>query len=255
MARAFRLLALFLIVEGLPAQAGTCTPPTWAHGKELQRRGLTLTVICHGEGATEDLAGIEAKSGCDSVAGTEYSSTVDVDDTVVTTDHDAANHRVIHNAVCVLGLECQNPKVSTCSQDGASTIWRQCTYDLAKARDGTPKDCADRSAPVARTGKDAVANRAGISSLEQKVQVQGAGAHQRGQEYVLTLSVTPICDDLVIVGHSGRRVHCSSNPVQLPVKSGDEKVIVRAKGYLPKTILLDATGTENHAEVFLDAAD
>lgn len=251
----YMTLLLILVFDLGASSYGACPKPNWTSGKEVVRKGKVVTVVCMGEGATDELSELDARNRCNARVANEFISSIDVKDTSVFQDKDAAQNREVANRSCVVGLVCLKPSIKTCASDGSSETWRRCEFDLTQAREGTKAECAAEEVGTEKSGKDAVANRDDLTGIKQKVQVRDGGRHQRGQGYVLTMSVTPPCDDVLVVGSASRRVKCSSNPLQLPVKGDDREVIVRAKGYMPKTITLDASGAESQVDVYLDAAD
>lgn len=231
-----------------------CRAPSWYKDDTVKRNGQRLTVVCHGEGATEELAEMDAKDKCASRAALEYRSTVTVNEVVVTTDRDAASHRETSDATSLVGLLCSNPKSWSCELSGETSAWRQCTYDLSVVHEGSSAEVKAEKQRVS-SGQDAVANRDALGEVRRKSSPPNAGEHQRGDGWVLSLAVTPPCDDLVIKGAHGRRVKCTGNPVSVPIKSGDDEIVIRAKNYMPKTLLLNGASNESSAEVYLDPAD
>lgn len=244
LAKGWCLIGAALVVtagSGLPAFSSPCTPPAWSKSTTVKRNGSRLIVLCDGEGATADLAETEARDKCDARAALEYRSTVNVKELTVSTDHDAASHREVTDETCVLGLVCNRPKSYSCEQDGETHAWRRCLYDLSQVHEGT---CAATNG----TNNDP-------GHIAQKVAVKDAGSFSSATNtYVISISATPPCDDLVINGKVGRRIKCKHNPMRLTVKPGDREIIVRAKGYLPKTLDLRNL-SEDPVDVYLDTAD
>lgn len=232
-----------------------CTAPTW-FAKGVMRNGQDLTVTCTATEAGDELAERSAKRNCDVKAANEAVSNIDSRDLVVSTDNDAATHREVTVSSCVVGLICKDPQVESCESDGEVTIWRKCRYDLSLARTRNPRECEDHNKEVQFTGKDAIANRKDLTSLKKKVVVQDVAKTERSSDFTLSVATVPPCNDLLVKGHqNSRRIKCSQNPMPITIKPTDEEVIVRAKGHLPKSIILDAKGKESHVEVFLDVAD
>lgn len=249
--------ALFLILgPSMPAIAD-CVAPAWAGSNRIHREGSIVTVSCEGAGATQELSGIEARDRCDSQAALEYRQTVNVKELVVSTDKDSAMHREVAAETCLVGVTCHDPMEMVCENDGSTRTWRRCTYHMAEIREGSPTECRDlNSSQKSVASGDAVSNRSSLGQINQKVKVKDAGRYERGENYVLRVSVVPACDDIVINGSSGRRLQCKTNPVNVPVRSSDRELIIRAKGYLPKTIQLNQQGgVESHVSVYLDSAD
>lgn len=215
----------------------SCVAPPWWTADPVVRNGRTLTVQCLGEGATLELSEMEARDRCDARAILEFRSVVATKEVVVTTDYDSASHRETEDKTCVIGVVCKDPKIISCESDGVSKTWRRCVFDSSSLKEGTAKECG-----TASTGSNE-----GATSLRRRQTVPGAGKQESGTAYIATVSVTPKCTDIVVTGSNGRRVTCTGNPMRVPIQPGDEELIIRAQGYLPKTV-----SVERVINVYLD---
>lgn len=249
------LISLVILAENSFAK---CIPPTWVKSKTIingQDERSKITVFCSGSGSTQEIAEIEAKNSCDTTAANQFHSSIDVKDTAIVQDHDSAFNREVGVKSCVIGLICEEPNVSTCSDNNETYVWRKCTYDLSKAREGSDQECVLQGGNTQRNISDAIANRESLSRIKKKVDVKNVGKFERGKSYILNISSVPKCDDIMVSGAKPRVVKCSLNPQPISVRSDDREIIIRSTGYLPKTIELNATGNESQVNVFLDVAD
>jgi hypothetical protein len=249
---AILLLAALLINAALHAASNeSCKAPSWSQiQNKTWRAGSKIRIICIGEGPTPTIAQVESKTACDSSAAGEFSSEVKIRDLVVLHDHDVVMDQEIASTSCVLDLFCFDLKSVTCAQNGVYIAYRQCTYDLSKARLGRPDECLE----LKGRGKDQ-SQDSNLATIKKRTSYPAETSFD-ADGYVLTISSTPQCADLVVVaGSSSRRIACTSNPMRLPIKPGDEAVLVRAKGYLPKTIDLKKYNDDGQVMVFLDQSN
>ncbi|HEY9662509.1 MAG TPA: hypothetical protein V6C65_28975 [Allocoleopsis sp.] len=227
-----------------------CKEPSWAERAKVSRIGSSITIACSGQGPTQTIAEFESKAACDSMAANEFFSDVEVQDLVVIQGHDTVLNREVISRSCVRGLVCSNLKTESCGRNGVFVSHRMCTYDLAKASVALPDDCM--------TGKpnpsDSVIDP-NLATIKKRTSYPVETSFL-SDNYVLTISSTPPCADLLVVaGHTSRRISCTSNPMRLPIKTGDVSVLVRAKGFLPKTIDLKKYNDDGQVMVFLDQSN
>ena len=254
--RCIGLFSLLIAFIGPPASgAPGCKPPAWSLAKHVEKSGSHLELICKGRGATNEIAEIEASSDCDARASGEFRPSIDVNDIVVTDESSTALLRTVAQRSCVLGLQCESLQIFTCEDKGTSYAWRQCSYDLSKARFGSANECQARTMPDSTAPEDSIKNRKSLDIIHKKVQVKDAGKHQRGDRFVVSISSTPPCESILIKGRFGRQILCTQNPMPVPVGSEDEALVVRATGYVPKEILVRGKSKESHVDVYLDESD
>ena len=66
------------------------------------------------------------------------------------------------------------------------------------------------------------------------------------------LEVVPQCESVLVRGGKPKVINCKSNPVRLSLDDSDSELIVRAKGFQPKTIKLEKGGSHGTLRVFLE---
>jgi hypothetical protein len=230
---------------------GECViPAQFKGGEKIHRVGKSIKITCQGEGVTKDLAEIDARERCDERVANEFKSTINVKEITISGDKDSAMDREVATQSCVLGLVCQKPNFATCEDEGSFQTWRSCEYDIGVLSEGTETQCHPNSkAPAYQLP----ANE--MSGIRSRINIKDRGNHRRGDGYLLSVTVVPKCDDVLIVGAMSRKLPCTTNPLRVSIQPQDREVIVRAKGYLPKTLILEGRGKETEVEIYLDSSD
>jgi hypothetical protein len=243
-------IAMILVTTSAGVYADCVVPGVFKAGEKIQRNGTTIKITCKGEGVTKDLAESDARERCDERVANEYKSSINVKEITISGDSDSASDREVAIHSCVLGLLCQKPNFSTCEDAGRYQTWRTCEYDLRGLSEGSEAQCnPGHKSPSDQPPPDE------MSAIRSRINIKDRGAHRRGSGYVLSVSVVPKCDDILIVGAMSRKLPCTTNPLRVSIQPEDREVIVRAKGYLPKTLPLEGLGKETEVEVYLDSSD
>jgi hypothetical protein len=196
------------------------------------------------------IAETDARERCDERVANEFRSSINTKEITIIGDRDTASDREVTAQSCVLGLVCQKPDFATCEDSGRFQTWRSCEYDLGGLSEGTEAQCHPNG--KASSGQPPIDE---MSSIRSRINIKDRGNHRRGDGYVLSVTVVPKCDDVMIVGAMSRRLPCTTNPLRVSIQPDDREVIVRAKGYLPKTLILEGRGKEAEVEVYLDSSD
>jgi hypothetical protein len=180
-------------------------PPEW-YNQVPSRSGRYLTFSCEGDGPASDLAIRLASRRCISMASDAVVGDFHVQNLSVETEKSAGFHEEVSVDRHVEGLSCDIQKQQTDEQNGSYHAWILCRFDTSKVR----------SAPG--------------NKYEHEEQLVAS------QTTSLIVSTVPPCDSILIRGTQARVVQCDSNPLSLLVKPGDQELIFRSKGYVPKHI-------------------
>lgn len=206
--------------------------PAWALRDSQRLEGKMLKVVCSGTGPSIGFARQSALDSCKVSAAQQLFTDVTVKSISVTSETQAAFQQEVVNESQVSGLSCA-PRREEAEETGAEVrLWLLCEFDLSKARivEARPND----------RKPDSDVSRSDILSDERKV---------------LTLAVVPGCGDLIIRGgRPARSVSCNGrNPMSVVLNPDDRELILRASGYLPKTIFLGPErASRSYAQIYLE---
>jgi hypothetical protein len=67
----------------------------------------------------------------------------------------------------------------------------------------------------------------------------------------IVISTVPPCDTILVSGQKSRVIDCKDNPMSVLFQAGDQEIIVRANGFIPKHVRLDGM-TKSPVEVYLE---
>ena len=221
--------------------------PSWVKGQETQvRHGNLLDVVCEGTGPSLELARRAARESCQATASDHLSSAVRVRSVAVESESDLTLHQEVVEDRRITGLRCELQKESIAELESQTKVYQHCTFDLgAAAVAATVDEVSPR--PV---------NNSSLGSLESKR--SGAhGRHLASSERRILLVVAPACDSLMVEGEKPRIIRCRSNPQSLLLGRYDQRVIVRARGFIPKTIPIPKEGVSDAdpIQILLQRAD
>ena len=132
-------LLLWSLSQSLPVTA--CIAPAWATEEGLSRDGEIIVVSCMAEATTEEVAETRAKQTCDNLAATEVINRTKLEGFSSNQKNFIGPPAELAGNLCVVGIECDSPRLRTCSTRKNSKAWRRCTYHLERARIGRPEEC------------------------------------------------------------------------------------------------------------------
>lgn len=241
-----RLTLLSLTLMSICVSAFAATPE-WVKNRETQvRRGDQLELVCTGTGPSLELARRSARESCQGTASGHLSTTLKVRTVSVETERDVALHQEISEDRKIAGLRCDLQKESIEELENQVKVFQLCRFDLAKASVVAPEPAKDPKS----------ANTSELGSLAAKTAAI-PGRHLASSERRILLVVAPACDDLLIDGEIPRIIRCRGNPEALVLGEGDQKIVVRSKGFMPKTItiLKEGVSDEDPIQVLLERAN
>jgi hypothetical protein len=188
------------------SQLGHSSPPPWASQDTQRLLGSRYRVVCTGRGPSIDLARQEAMDNCRIAAGELLEQRLSVKQLTFGSEKHVAYHQEIAKEMSFTGLVCKPLHEQTEEMDASTKLWLMCEFDLSHAR-------------ASRSRED-------------------SGKNSRAGNRVLTMAVVPRCSEVLVRGKSlpGRVLPCGRNPVSVLLFPDDSEVIVRAPGFLPKTI-------------------
>ncbi|MEY4630227.1 MAG: hypothetical protein RIQ81_347 [Pseudomonadota bacterium] len=215
-------------------------------------------VICSGQGPSVDHARAYSVRSCKSAATDFLRSDIAVRGVTVESEHGVSVHQEVQENASFKGLSC-NPlrdQVRAIS-DGLYEVWLKCAFDLSKVEQtkgvvdegGAQSDKSPQRMP--KSDREGLVRQRELQF--DRSQPISAGA----SSWVMDIVSIPPCDSLVVKGKKARPVKCSPVGVtSLTIESGDEEVIVRAEGYLSKSIKIIAAGSRHETfQVILDPAN
>jgi hypothetical protein len=174
------------------------------------------------------------------VARQFINSEIKVKSLTVETESSVGFHQEVQESGVIKNLVCDPKKEETSEKDGQFQVWIQCAFDLSKAK--VAKD-ADKNSPSKSDG--AVVN--GLASSKPSEFEAADKDHQ-----LIFLEVVPQCESVIVRGKKPRTISCDTNPLRISLDGSEEELIVRAKGYQPKTISIQKGGVRETLRVFLD---
>ena len=212
------VLALILFSQSVWSKA-----PTWATDA-TKRTGGQFTTVCTGVGPSVDSARTEAIASCRTSAIEELSPTATFKSLTVETDREVALHNTVELSAEFKNLHCKQLNEQIEELEGQFKIWLKCKFDLnVVAKKEIEKPVSSQSLIEAEKIQErTIASKAVVPAEESRKSI--------------LLSVIPACDELLIKSSFSRIVTCKENPIQLVVTKSDSEIIVRRRGYKPKTL-------------------
>ncbi|OQW48518.1 MAG: hypothetical protein A4S09_04895 [Proteobacteria bacterium SG_bin7] len=215
-----RLVVVLFILSSLPAWSKT---PSWVKDA-TKRNGSQFTTVCSGIGPSIDSARGEAIASCRASAIDETSPTATYKSVTIETDKEVALHNSIESSAEFKNLHCQQLNEQIEELEGQFKIWLKCKFDLNKVvKKETEKSISTRSLIDAEKIQERTIASKEVVPVEES-------------RKSILLSVIPACDELLIKSSFSRIVTCKENPIQLVVTKSDSEIIIRRKGYKPKTL-------------------
>jgi len=228
--------------------------PEWTGRNTQSISGKMFHAVCSGTGPSTDLARREAKENCLVAASQQLTTTVQAKSVAAESEKGIVFHSEVAEEQGFTGLTCVPGREFIEETQNQSHVWIECTFDLAKAK---MINAADKP-----TIGDEKSNSSWVSvksdqSTSPATTTKPSGRYISSDVKTLTLSVVPRCYDLLIRGDKPVRVvKCQSDPVTITVQPDENEIIVRATGFLPKTIHLNEKREGNeYVQIFLDPAD
>jgi len=216
----------------------TCLPfasakvPTWAQSNTLTKNGNTLMVVCNGTGPSVETARKDAIFSCKSSASQYLTKRTQIKSLSVQTEKSVGLHEEVVENSEIIDLTCIPRKDEIVDEgNGKFSSWIRCEFDLSKSK-----------VVESKSEKDTNETESTVSSLKS------ADHSTVGSDIVintLIVSSVPKCESILVQGNKSRTVQCATNPQSIQLDEGDKIAIVRARGYLPKT--LDLKGKRNES--------
>lgn len=216
---------------------GHAKVPTWAANNSTKINGSTLQTVCHGTGPSVDIARAEALKSCQVNASQFFQSKIKIQSLSVETEKSVGFHQEVSSDNEIEGLICNPTKDALEEVDSQFSVWLSCKFDLNRVK-ARPIDAPEPKA----------AEKNNLNNLESTEISHKDDYHPKS----IFLSTIPKCESLVIRGSSSRVIECTTNPIKVVLRDGDNEIIVRAKEYKPKTIKLGGVNENETIQVLLD---
>lgn len=238
----------FIVLCGIAsAQAKT---PDWAKRNTQSVNGKIFSTTCSGTGPSLDTARKEALDSCQLSARQQLVSNIKVRSLTIQTEKSSGFHEEVSDNTEYVGLTCIPEKDEVEELDGSFRVWMQCRFNLSKVSVSAVTDATDHKDE--KTAPAGIQNSHSLSMIEEKPASRTAESITSDQT-TLSISSIPKCESLIVRGPQTRVIPCRENPILVILEHSDSAIIVRAKGYKPKTISLgmEKKGHEN-VDVILD---
>jgi len=209
--------------------------PDWAARNTTKLNGSVLTTICHGTGPSLDIARTEALHACQANAGQYLKSKIRIKSLSVETEKSVGFHQEIISDDEIEGLTCNPQRDEVEETESQFNVWIECKFDLKKV--------SLASSPTFIESGNSKLNELEVSKVKPKTDVQG--------KYIF-ISTAPKCDSVLIRGNTSRIVECRQNPLKIQINDHDQEILVRAKGYKPKTINVKGVNSNESIQVLMD---
>lgn len=218
------------------SSVGQAKIPSWAAHNSTKLNGQVLTTVCNGTGPSLDIARSEALKSCQLSASQFFKTKIQIKSISVETEKSVGFHQEVTNADAIEGLICDPQRDQIEENDSNFSVWLECKFDLKRVI----------STPIEQ--KNGSSDNSQLNTLETtKIE-----SKQDNQAKQIFISTVPKCDSVIIKGVRSRTVLCSQNPLKIQIKDDDEEIIIRAKGYKPKTIKAKGVNTNESIQVLLD---
>lgn len=178
-----------------------------------------LSIVCNGNGPSEDIAERLAISQCIVRASDRINGSFHVQTLSVETERDAAYHQEVSADRKINGLACEIQEETITENDSTYNATVKCKFDLKNVKI--------------------------VDSTLEKVTQDIKSTTRR-----VILTTVPSCDTVLIRGESPRIVQCDSNPKQLLVYKTDREMIIRSGKLRPKHIQINEMG--DNLNVYLE---
>lgn len=228
--------------------------PEWVRGMDTQKmNGTKLTILCIGDGPSQELARQSATSSCLSTARRQMVTKQKVKSLTVETESSVGYHEEVSEDITVSGLSCRPKREAFENKESSFQVWLLCEYDLENAKITEGSSGFPDTSNLKQANAD-IENRGELKHLNIASKLKKR--HEpilSSEQNIIILSVPP-CESIIIRGHKPRNQACKNNPMTIRIYNDDEEAIVRANGYLPKTIKLKTKGQINGPiQIFLDS--
>lgn len=229
-------VGLCILVSLLSAQSWA-DMPNWAKKNSTRKSGNLLTTVCEGVGPSASLARKDAINNCQVTARQFVANEIKIKSFSVETESSVGFHQEVEDSAVVKNLSCDPKKEETTELNDQFRVWIECQFVLKKI-EVTSVDPKSTSTETVRDD---------LKSVEpsKKVDLQKDGQ-------TVFLEVVPQCESVLVRGSKPKVINCKSNPVRLSLGDDDSEIIIRAKGFQPKTIKLEKGGNHGALRVFLE---
>jgi hypothetical protein len=224
------------IMACLVCSVGHAKIPNWASHNSTKLSGQILTTACHGTGPSIEIARGEALKSCQSNASHFFKSKIRIKSLSVETEKSVGFHQEVSNEDEIDGLICDPQNEQVDELDSQFSIWLSCKFDLKKASSNPIE-------PKVEASDNSHLNTLESSKFESPMDIQ--------IRYVF-ISVVPKCESIIVKGSGSRTIQCKSNPLKVQIKDKDNEILVRAKGYKPKTINVKGVNANDTIQVLMD---
>ncbi len=226
---------LFVAILFLSIQANAKIPD-WAARNSTKLNGQILTTVCHGTGPSLDIARSEALKSCQVNAGQFFRSKIKIKSLSIETEKSVGFHQEIASADEIEGLSCDPQRDQIEESESQFNIWVECRFDLKRVTI-SPIDEKSTSPDNSKLG---TLEPSKVNSIKD---IQG--------KYII-ISTVPKCESVIIKGIASRTIQCSQNPLKIQLKDSDDSILIRAKGYKPKTVKAKGINSNDTIQVLLD---
>lgn len=215
---------------------GQAKIPTWAANNSTKLNGSSLRTVCHGIGPSVEIARSEALKSCQLSASQFFASKIKVKSLSVETEKSVGFHQEVTSNDEIKNLICDPIKDELEETDSQYSIWLECKFDL--------KNVAFKNVD----NPDSLPNNKNLNKLDL---VKVDSKIDQSAKYIF-VSVIPKCESILAKGIASRVINCGQNPLKILIKDGDTELIVRAKGYKPKTIDVGGINANETIQILLD---
>lgn len=211
--------------------------PSWAKNNSTRRTGENLITVCNGTGPSLDTARSSALKSCQLSASQFFAKHVSIKSVSVETEKSVGFHEEVSSHEIIEGLLCNPQRDEINEYESQFSVWIECQFNLKNVKImSVDKNTINQNNNTLDRLKDRALSTRDEPSLVKKV----------------TVVSIPKCSSIIVRGSKSRQINCTSNPIQIPLEDDDREIIVRANGYLPKTIDLSEGRNDEFLQVFLE---
>jgi hypothetical protein len=248
------LIVIFITANLISSISMADGIPQWAQQDSQRRSGNTYGVICSGDGPSIDLARSAATESCHSSATQQLKTNITVKALSVETERDVAFHQEVSQETQFYeGLSCLPEKEAVETQGNSFRVWLMCRYNLEKVKIVTKPSEANAEP---RSGS-MIENKGELTKVNESGRAIATGRYLKDKNRTLTIASIPPCSELIVRGNKPAKVvQCVANPMPVIIGPDESEIVVRARGYLSKTISLsNRKDVDDDVQVVLEPSD
>ena len=213
----------------------------WAKKNTIQKSGTQITLVCEGKGPSVSFARKEAINNCQVAVWQFLNHETKITTLSIETEYSVGFHQEVEEKSRITNLICMPIRDEIIERNDQFQVWIECQFDLSKAQIKLSPDKNEK------TKIRKVFQPEGLIVTRPSSLIGIDHDHR-----TIYLESVPSCESILVRGKRPRTITCDANPMALILDESDSEIIVRAKGFQPKTIQLQKGESNETLQVFLE---